>query len=378
MYIFLFLFFLSFVLGIFQNKALASNPRVWINFKQKNNSCVFLVFLLLLFACVSGFRYKMGGTDYAYYEYFYSKIYGQTNFFNAIQSSEYEVGYTAFVYFCSNVLHLSYNGSLVLESFILYLLMYVGLKRYMPNWGIFLMFFMYKMFFYVTFVAMRQAFTVVGFFLLLRFLEERKFIKYYLSLLLVASFHYGALLLFVLYPLFGLNITKRKLVLFGNVFALSTLFSGITGSLLNVVVSMLGLTALEDKAAGYSSSDVSLSILYTIEYFIIYILLVKNYDKIHAKFKQAGFVTLLFLIVLPIVTLFRSTLIFVRELPYFYPAYAILIYYIYAVSKKKMLIYLAFSVVCLLGVIKYMLQFDNGHFLEYRTWLFNSNVQFFS
>ena len=52
--------------------------------------------------------------------------------------------------------------------------------------------------------------------------------------------------------------------------------------------------------------------------------------------------------------------------------------YIYAVSKKKMLIYLAFSVVCLLGVIKYMLQFDNGHFLEYRTWLFNSNVQFFS
>lgn len=377
MYIFLFLFFLSFVLGISQNKALASNPRVWINFEQKNNSYVPLVFLLLLFACVSGFRYKMGGTDYDYYEYFYSKIYGHTSLISAIQYSEYEVGYTAFVYFCSNILNLSYNGSLVLESFILYLLMYVGLKRYMPNWGIFLMFFIYKMFFYVTFVAMRQAFTVVGFFLLLRFLEERKLIKYYVFLLLVSSFHYGALLLFVLYPLFGLNITKRKLVLFGNVFALSTFFSSVTGSLLNVVVGLLGLSAVEDKAAGYSSSDVSLSILYTIEYFIVYILLIRNYDKIHAKFKQAGFVTLLFLTVLPIVTLFRSTLILVRELPYFYPAYAIIIYYIYAVSKRKMLVYFAFSVVCLLGVLKYMIQFDNGHFLEYRTWLFNSNVHFF-
>lgn len=370
MLIYFFLFFLCFSLAIISNYGKNMSNSV-----QKTN--VSALFLILVFACVSGFRYELGGTDYDYYKYFYGLINGQRGFWTAISDSQYEVGYTAFVYLCANVLHLSYEGSLVVEAFVFYMLMYVGLKRYMPNWGIFLMLFMYKMFFYVTFIAMRQALTVAGFYLILRYLHERKVVKYYLSLLIVSSFHYGAILLFVLYPIFGIKISQRRLLVLGTIFGISTVASNLTGALLNVAVGILGMSQLEDKAASYSSSEASLNILYTLEYFLLFILMVKKYDVIVRRFKNSDFVIKWFLIVLPIVTLFRSTLILVRELPYFYPAYAVLFYYVYAVSHNKKLLYSGFSMICLLGIIKYIIQFDNGHFLEYKSWLFNSNINFF-
>lgn len=373
MSLYLILFFISFFYATVCNRSRLYANNISYN-KQKID--VSTLFLLLLFACVSGFRYELGGTDYEYYRYVYGMINGQRDWLATVADSQYEVGYTTYVYLCANVLHLSYNGSLVLEAFIFYSLMYVGLRRYMPNWGIFLMLFMYKMFFYVTFVAMRQAFTVAGFYAILRFLEERKLVKYYATLALVSTFHYGALMLFVLYPIFGLKVKRERLAALGIVFGVLTLFSGLTGSLLNVVVSVLGLTQLEDKASAYSA-DASLSILYTIEYYLLYILVVKNYDKIKQRFQYADFVLIMFLIVLPIVTLFRSTVILVRELPYFYPAYAILLYYVYTVSRQRRIIFLAFVMICLLGIFKYVIQFDNGHFMHYKTWLFNPYVHLF-
>lgn len=373
MSLYLILFFISFFYATVCNRSRLYANNISYN-KQKID--VSTLFLLLLFACVSGFRYELGGTDYEYYRYVYGMINGQRDWLATVADSQYEVGYTTYVYLCANVLHLSYNGSLVLEAFIFYSLMYVGLRRYMPNWGIFLMLFMYKMFFYVTFVAMRQAFTVAGFYAILRFLEERKLVKYYATLALVSTFHYGALMLFVLYPIFGLKVKRERLAALGIVFGVLTLFSGLTGSLLNVVVSVLGLTQLEDKASAYSA-DASLSILYTIEYYLLYILVVKNYDKIKQRFQYADFVLIMFLIVLPIVTLFRSTVILVRELPYFYPAYAILLYYVYTVSRQRRIIFLAFVMICLLGIFKYVIQFDNGHFMHYKTWLFSPYVHLF-
>ena len=372
MVLYLFMFFVCFILAVAKNQKLqyVNNIDACL---QKKEPGVFII--ILLFACISGFRYNLGGTDYDYYRYVYDLVNGEHNLLKTLTYSQYEVGYTTFVYLCANVLHLSYEGSLVVEAFIFYILMYVGLKKYMPNWGIFLMFFMYKMFFYVTFVAMRQAFTVAGFFVIMRYLEERKPLKYYASLALVATFHYGALLLFVLYPLFGLKIKKERLKTIAVIFGVSTFFSGLTGTSLNFVVSILGLSQLEDKAAGYSGGA-GLNILYTIEYFLLYIFMVRNYDKIKQRFQHADFVIMMFIIVLPIVTLFRSTEILVRELPYLYPSYAILIYYVYAVSKNRKIIFSVFVLLCLSGFLKYMIQFDNGHFMYYRTWLFNPNIYF--
>ena len=271
MFIYSILFILSLILAVYQNKKLACRYNQYGVFTLNNTSIdVPVCGLLFLFACVSGFRYELGGTDYDYYQYIYDRLTGQNNFWLALALEQYEIGYAAYVYICANVLNLSFNGSLLLESFIFYMLMYIGLKRYMPNWGIFLLLFMYKMFFYVTMVAMRQAFTVAGFYCILRYLEERKIIKYYVTLLLISTFHYGAFLLFVLYPLYSIKLSKERFKIFGIVFGISILFSGLTGNLLNFIVSMLGLSQLDDKASGYSGGE-SLNILYTLEFFLLYI-----------------------------------------------------------------------------------------------------------
>ena len=86
----------------------------------------------------------------------------------------------------------------------------------------------------------------------------------------------------------------------------------------------------------------------------------------------------LFLTVLPIVTLFRSTVILVRELPYFYPSYAIIVYYLYTISKNKKEIFVVFAMICLLGILKYIIQFDDGHYLDYKNWLLDyPKIHFF-
>lgn len=375
----LFLYSLAIIVAVAGNKKLAFWRKSGEIYQRNNENSPLVLLVVLILAFTSGFRYQMGGTDYEYYEYYYSLILGQNSFLVCLATSMYEVGYTSYIYLCANILHLSFNGSLVLEAAIFYTLLYIGLRRYIPNWGIFLILFLYKMFFYVSMVAMRQAFTVAGFFLILPYLQKGQMIKYYTTLTLVSLFHYGALLLFVLYPLFRLNITKARLIKLGWIFGTTTFISSLTGNLLNFVVSVIGLSAVEEKAASYSNGEESLNILYTIEYFILFILMIKNYEAITYKFKDSKFIITLFLMVLPIVTLFRSTLILVRELPYFYPTYAIVFCYIFTVcNRTKAGQYFAFFVLlCLAGFLKYIIQFDDGHFMNYQTWLFNSNIHFF-
>ena len=160
MILYLFIFSLCLFFAIKQNSRLMYCFDSMGTSRPDNRDVKGVRFLQFLIACIVGFRYELGGTDYEYYGYFYHKISGYKDFLTALADSEYEIGYTSFIYLCSNVLNLSYHGSLLVEAFIFYFLMYFGLKRYIPNWGIFLMLFLYKMFFYVTFVAMRQSLTV--------------------------------------------------------------------------------------------------------------------------------------------------------------------------------------------------------------------------
>ncbi len=370
---------MAYITAVAENKR-SLNGRCNYELAEKSNITALAYFALVVFTCITGFRFELGGSDYEYYDYFYGRMADAPNLPLAIATSEYEPGYTVFIYVCTHYLHLSFNGYLLLEALVFYSLMFMGLRKYIPNWGIFLLFFMYKMFFYVTFVAMRQAITVAGFYMIYQYLQQGKHIKYYLWLILIATFHSGALLLFVIYPLFRIKYSKDTLKLIGIIFGLLTIFSGYTGSLLNTVVSMIGLSdEAGEKAAGYSGGNVSLNILYTLEYYLIYLLMIKNYDTIVQRYKNANYIIALFVMVLPIVTIFRSTVILVRELPYFYPAYAILFTYIYLIYKKQAREYLLlFGLICLAGVIKYVIEFGDGCLMPYKWWLFNPNVHIFS
>lgn len=377
MIVYLILFFIAFILIFIED-----NRRSFLLYSNygdldSNKKSFLIVLFLTLLVITSGTRYKLGGTDYDAYEYLYENVSNAENLPDAITVG-YEIGYTAFIYICSHYLNLTYNGCLLLEAGFFYIVLYYGLKRYIPNWGIFFVFFMYKMFFYQTFISMRQSLTVCLFFVIIRFIEERKVYLYYISLLLISLFHNGAVLLAVLYPIYTFKLSQRMLIKIGAVFALTIPFAGLTGNLFSYVISLIDAHTLEEKAVSYSNNEEYLNILYAAEYYILYYIFVKNYNIITKKFKHAHVISWLFISALPIITLFRSSPILVRELPYFYPAYAIIFSYICLVnSSKKNQYIIIFSLLCFLGMLKFIIQFDDGGMMPYVSWIFNDNIHVF-
>jgi hypothetical protein len=107
-------------------------------------------------------------------------------------------------------------------------------------------------------------------------------------------------------------------------------------------------------------------------------LLIINYDKIVNAHKYAPLVIKLFLILLPIMTLFRGTLIFRRELDYFVPTYAFILGYICDIYKsKKWVVIFGTAIVCLYGYLRYIYLFDQGGLIPYRSWLDIPNASYF-
>ena len=114
----------------------------------------------------------------------------------------------------------------------------------------------------------------------------------------------------------------------------------------------------------------SLSIFHTLEYLLVMGLLIINYDKIVHQSKYAPLMIKLFLILLPIMTLFRSNLFFRREIDYFVPTYAIILGYLCDIYKsRKWMVILGVAIISCYGFIRYITLFDGGAMLPYRSWL---------
>lgn len=85
------MFFVCFILAVSRNRQ--------IQYANNINSCLYkqnysVVLNIFIFACISGFRYKLGGTDYDYYRYAYNLVNGEHNLLKTLTYSQYEVGLT--------------------------------------------------------------------------------------------------------------------------------------------------------------------------------------------------------------------------------------------------------------------------------------------
>ena len=163
---------------------------------------------LMLFAlgALTGFR-AMGGTDFSVYQtvynntpYFFNYISNINTLYENYSLLGMEIGYIGYISFLKTFFGLSFYGYLVIQSILLYTCMYLGLRKFTNHWGIFILIFLYKMFFYETFISMRQPITIVLFYLMMPLIYERKALKYYLLLtFLVFPFHNGAIFLYLVY-----------------------------------------------------------------------------------------------------------------------------------------------------------------------------------
>lgn len=327
-------------------------------------------FMMFAILCIVSAMHGIGGADWEVYlsaynrcpdifEYLRDMKYWHDNIFN------FEYGYL-FIISLIKTLGFNFNAYIVIQNIVFYSLMYVGLKRYTRHWGLVLLIFMYKMFIYDTFVSMRQPITIVGLFLIMKYIYERQGFRYFLCATLLFTVHNGALILFPLYLITYFKLTKKRLITLSILF-LPTILIAQSGAFnaLNTLMALIN----QAKGEGYSDSTGTLNIAYTLEYYLLLYFVIKNYNKL-IQLKYGEFMIKIFLVVLPIVTLFSNVLILRRELDYFFVVYGIIGGYLCDVlPKMKFVILTCFILISYYGFSRYLYNFAQGGMIPYKTWL---------
>lgn len=348
-----------------------------LNKRQKN---ALFVLCLIMLAMLSGFR-DQGGSDFYVYRGIYDNTPLMPDLFSYHKTDfNYEIGY---VYLCSflKTLGISFYGFLVLHSLFFFTCLWYGFKKYIDQFGLLIIIFLYKLFFYNAFISMRQSITVAGFFILFHFIEQRKWIAYYIGCYILSWFHNGAYLLFLLYPLSFFEMTKTRLIWLNIIFIPTSIlgFAGIDvmGPIGDILSSQFSTDAEVDKIDRYFSNDnlSPIGIFHTLEYFLIMFFVIINYKKIESISPHFQIVIKLFLCLLPLFTLLRGSEILTREKDYFTLFYAIILYYITIINKGKYkwLVLLVTCLICAFGYYRFLILFDNGALWQYKSWIGNSS-----
>ena len=162
--------------------------------QDRQKKIIYILWFVGVFL-ISGLRFELGGSDYYIYREGFEaipKLWELNQLGDSIKDiklvNNFEVGY---LLFNSLVKTLGFNfyGFTVIESAIWYLCMYHGLKRYINDWAIVLPVFLYKLFFYNTFISLRQSITIGIFFVSWRLIQDKKIIKYYLNMVKEEHLH---------------------------------------------------------------------------------------------------------------------------------------------------------------------------------------------
>lgn len=336
---------------------------------------------MIILCVISGTRFNTGGSDYFAYKNIYNNIKLMPFWKGIIETSKYSGFESGFCFYMSviKLIGFNYYGFTLINSVVFYILFYKVLKKYDYNINFILILFLYKIFFYNTFISLRQPIAILIFWLSLDYLKEKKYIKYFLMCTLAFTFHKAAIILYFVPLVTHFKISKKTYIIFlvTCLFLYAINFSSIINmkSILDIFFANDQVTM--DKAEGYAEVGSGMSVFYIFESYLIAILIGLKYNEIYNYDDKSSFFIKLFLCVIPFYTVFSGFAIVTRFKDFFFLAYPILITYI-AKSQKKIApyIYLFTIIICFYGYIRYLNNFDGGAFLNYKTFLFE-NLEIF-
>lgn len=348
--------------------------------EQKKKIATIVLLGILFF--MSGTRLELAGSDYYIYKTGYEAV---PNLFGIRHIREATVGINlvdifewGFLFFWSvlKTFRLSFYGFLVVEAAIWYLCMYYGLKKYITDWTIAIPIFLYKLFAYNTFISMRQSLTIALFFVAIRLIEERKVVWYYIICIIALSIHNGAIIMFPLYPLFQIELNKQRLYAYNAVCWPIYLLSFIGINVYTVVYEILNRiptnSLLVLKAKEWLDVKIGIGSLHVFEYAFLMLLLVLFFDGIKKQVGESDIMIKVFMVILPLFTILGANVVVSRFKDYFTISYAAILTYLSRLSfgKYKWLIRAAVFIICGMGFFRYILAFDGGTMMPYRSFVF--------
>lgn len=326
------------------------------------------ILLLIFFILYVGFRKDLGGSDYFVYK----------AYFNAVPvpwklgSFSYFIHYRYFYKLLNSIVKIFTDQffwfTLVIAIITLTILFKQTYKYLMyPFFG--MIFYLYKTFFFTNFVVLRQSIAMMIFFIAIKYIIDRKFYKYVLIMLIATLFHTSAILLLPMYFINRINLAKfnpAKLVIisfiagFVSKYILEALL--FITKLLHVGPTIIG------KVQGMVTHTGSMFNPHMIEA-IAYVIIFEKIRKSHMNEKDKIFYNI-FTIYVVTLFMFARCDIFIRVSMYFYIGIMYLmsrrLEYIKNAKVRLLFVYIL-GVIFLLGYIKYIISFNGGSLMPYRT-----------
>ena len=345
---------------------------------SRDQRIIYLVVITAL-AVIAGLR-NVGGTDYNIYRTIYNNVPTLGDFFR--HYTELDDRYVtfgverAFVFVNSlfKTLHVSYYGYIFVQAVFIVFATYFALRRYTGEFMLVVLVFLYKFYFYNVFISLRQPITIAIFFIMLRLMEKRKLVWYMLLGLVAFSFHTAAIILFPLYFLNRLKLSRRLIIILNVIFLPTLVLSAMDVPVLSVLEPVLNLDVfatdeifLKAEHLILGESLTSINWLHTAEYYILMVLLIFFYNQIREANPESDTMIKLFLCLLPIFTLCRNYEILTRIKDYFTISYGFIIVYIANIGKGKyrFITYTLTTLWCAFGFLRFISLFDGGAMLRY-------------
>ena len=247
--------------------------------------------------------------------------------------------------------------------------------------------------FYDTFISIRQGLTIAMFCYMLQYIRDRKWYIYFPLCFLALLEHSGAIILFPVYFIVYVPVSKRFIRSFALAMA-PTWFISSRVDLSGMIYSVAEFLG-NSKGERWAESTETISLIHTIECYLVIALVLIFYEKIisNKRGKEVKLVLQLLLVAIPMFTLFKDWIVLTREKDYFVMMYGILLGYIldggtitpleydgegyelyspcsYAGIKNAKIISCIIIAVCFIGMTRFVMVFDGGvlkHFTSFIT-----------
>lgn len=179
-----------------------------INTKNSNKIFLFLNFIFFLF--LASLRDVNVGNDTIEYYRIFDAISSIKSIYEIINISRYELGYL-FLNFVITRITNNFNVILFVTSFIYLYSVFKFIERYADSKFLAIILFFTLSAYYLIFNIQRQCIAIAIFLYAIRFLEEKKYVRYISAILVAASFHYIAIILIFLCFVPKINIYDKKI-----------------------------------------------------------------------------------------------------------------------------------------------------------------------
>lgn len=201
---------------------------------KKFNDRIFLALNFIFLLILAAFRdVSVGNDTVEYYRIF--NLVSSINFIDGIFNiSRYEIGYLLLNYVVTRFTN-NFNIILFITSFLYLYSTFKFIEKYSKSKFMAVMLFFTFSMYYLIFNIQRQCIAIAIFLYAIKFLENKQYIRYIISILLATMFHYIAIILLCLCYIPKINLYNKKIAV------KSVLFSCFIAYVIAYVVTKFGV-----------------------------------------------------------------------------------------------------------------------------------------